>query len=260
MTTDSRTAKTWALTLVASVALAGTTFCAVAAPRAKTADERAVMATLKKRYPATAFTDVSKSPVKGLYEVVMGTNVAYVDKSGRHFLFGHLFDMQTQTDLTALRNAGGNGQSPAVSTEPAADGPAKTVKLAELPLNDALKRVNGTGERTLVVFSDPLCPYCQRLEADLPELADTTVYTFLIPILGPNSRKASETLWAQTHPERAAELEVLDRNLALAGRLGINATPALIRADGLVTAGAMPPAELTRWLDAATKTAQLTAP
>ncbi|EXI72126.1 MAG: hypothetical protein AW10_04263 [Candidatus Accumulibacter appositus] len=30
----------------------------------------------------------------------MGQNVAYTDASGRYFVFGHLFDMQTQRDLT----------------------------------------------------------------------------------------------------------------------------------------------------------------
>ena len=44
-----------------------------------------------------------RRPVPGLSEVVMGTNVAYVDESGRYFLFGRLFDMQDQRDLTAER-------------------------------------------------------------------------------------------------------------------------------------------------------------
>jgi protein-disulfide isomerase len=35
----------------------------------------------------------------------MGQNVAYVGGDGRHFLFGHLFDMRTQQDLTAAKLA-----------------------------------------------------------------------------------------------------------------------------------------------------------
>ena len=60
-------------------------------------------APLKRLYPGTAFDAVAASPVPGLSEVVMGTNVAYVDPSGRYFLFGRLFDMQHQRDLTAER-------------------------------------------------------------------------------------------------------------------------------------------------------------
>jgi thiol:disulfide interchange protein DsbC len=215
-----------------------------------------VMARLKKQYPATQFSHVHKTPIKGLYEVQMGANIAYVDGNGRHFLFGHLFDMQTQSDLTAKRQAGGGDTAPTLQVDRVKESP-KAIKLAELPLRDAIKRVNGTGARTLVVFSDPMCPYCKRLDAELPALADTTVYTFLLPMLGPQSRKAAEAVWAEAVPERAKELEVLDRNVALASRYAIHGTPTLIRADGVVTAGAMPAEQIAAWLDAATvKTAQ----
>jgi thiol:disulfide interchange protein DsbC len=218
-------------------------------------DELALLARLKKQYPSTTFTGIAKTPVKGLYEVQMGPNIAYVDAIGRHFLFGHLFDMQTQSDLTAKRQNGEN-PSPTLRSERVNEGP-KPIRLAELPLADAIKRVNGTGARTLVVFSDPMCPYCKRLDAELPALADTTVYTFLIPILGAGSRKAAEAAWAEAMPERARELDVLDRNLALASRYGIQGTPTLIRgSDGAATAGAMPAEQIAAWLDATGKTAQ----
>ena len=63
--------------------------------------ETAVMATLKQKYPSTVIKSVSSTNLPGVYEVMMGKNVAYVEESGRYFLFGHMFDMQTQTDLTA---------------------------------------------------------------------------------------------------------------------------------------------------------------
>ena len=63
------------------------------------------MQKLKGLYPATRFTSVTGTPIDGVYEVVMGQNVAYVGGDGRHFLFGHLFDMRTQQDLTAAKLA-----------------------------------------------------------------------------------------------------------------------------------------------------------
>jgi hypothetical protein len=34
---------------------------------------------------------------------MIGRNPAYTDATGRYFVFGHLFDLQTQRDLTAER-------------------------------------------------------------------------------------------------------------------------------------------------------------
>src|SRR4051812_21213860 len=58
---------------------------------------------LKSLYPRTQFTDVAASELPGIFEVVLGRNVAYTDTDGRYFLFGHLFDMSAQLDLTAQR-------------------------------------------------------------------------------------------------------------------------------------------------------------
>ena len=36
-------------------------------------------------YPATQWTAVTRTPIAGVYEAVMGGNVAYVGSDGRHF-------------------------------------------------------------------------------------------------------------------------------------------------------------------------------
>ena len=106
-----------------------------------------LLATLKERYPATAFTRVQNTPVPGLYEVVFGNTIAYAADDGRHFLFGRLFDLQTQRDLTTANAP--------PTTRPSA---APPVAFAALPLADAIKTVRGEGRRVLAVFSDPDCP------------------------------------------------------------------------------------------------------
>ena len=37
-----------------------------------------------------------------IYEVTMGDNIAYVQENGRYFIFGALYDMQEQKDLTEM--------------------------------------------------------------------------------------------------------------------------------------------------------------
>jgi len=117
----------------------------------------AMLQKLKGLYPATRFTSVTGTPIDGVYEVVMGQNVAYVGGDGRHFLFGHLFDMRTQQDLTAAK----------FTQSEETPGEARQVNFATLPLQDAVKVVKGDGSRLLAVFSDPRCPYCKALDEEL---------------------------------------------------------------------------------------------
>jgi thiol:disulfide interchange protein DsbC len=80
-----------ALAIASTVALAG----------APDPGATALLQKLKELYPATRFTSVTGTPIDGVYEVVMGQNVAYVGGDGRHLLVGLLVDMRTQQDLTA---------------------------------------------------------------------------------------------------------------------------------------------------------------
>jgi thiol:disulfide interchange protein DsbC len=140
----------------------------------------AIAERLQSLYPATRFGEVNTTPWPGVFEVIMGANLAYVDESGQYFLFGHLFDMKAQRDLTAERKD------------------AQTrVDFAALPLTDAVKDVRGNGARTLAIFSDPDCPYCLKLETEIKSLTDVTIYTFLMPIasLHPGARSKAIAVW-----------------------------------------------------------------
>ena len=165
-----------ALTIVSTLAVAG----------APDPGATALLQKLKELYPATRFTNVTGTPIDGVYEVVMGQNIAYVGGDGRHFLFGHLYDMRTQQDLTAAEH----GQRDDVSAE------TRQVNFATLPLSDAVKTVKGDGSRVLAVLSDPRCPYCKALDEELAKLNNVTVYTFLLPWLSPESRPAAAAIWA----------------------------------------------------------------
>jgi thiol:disulfide interchange protein DsbC len=219
-----------------------------------TPDLAAFQSRLKALYPSSKFDSIGVAPVSGLYEVVINKKVAYVDSSGKYFLFGHLYDMATQSDLTSRRID-----------------ELSAIDFASLPLLDAIKTVRGTGERKLAVFSDPDCPHCKALEKSLIGLNNVTIYTFIFPIaaLHPQAKAKAIAVWCAKDKHAAWDNLMLrnaapafgqcdhpvDRNIALAQRLGVNGTPTLFSGDGRMQAGAMPIERLETWLTPVAKTA-----
>lgn len=208
----------------------------------------ALVSRIQKLYPATSFKEVRTTPVAGVYQVVMGRNVAYVDETGRYFLFGHMWDMQAQKDL-----------SEQVAQESA------RIDFEKLPLEDAIKTVKGNGRRKIAVFSDPDCPYCKQIEKTLSQLNDITIYTFLFPIDGlhPAARAKANAVWCAKDrvkawnalmvdglvPKDTCPQTPIESNQKLAQSLGINGTPSLVFASGQMVPGALKAEQIEALLD-----------
>lgn len=207
-----------------------------------------VRTALQERNPGTRIDSVQFGPIDGLYEVVMGKNVAYMDASGRYALFGNIWDMQARRDLTADRKA-----------------LLDRVDVATLEQAWAVRHVKGKGSRTVYVFADPQCGYCRQLEQTLVGMDDLTVVTFVLPILGPESRRLVNAIACAADPAASWSAWMLKGTLpapgsascdlgpaqsveTLAKGLGISGTPTLVAADGRKKAGAMSAAQLAAWL------------
>ena len=245
-----------AIALPSAAQSANTTGTAAPTATATAADtERTLANRLQALYPSTRFGAVNPTPWPGVFEVVMGANLAYVDQSGQYFLFGHFYDMKAQRDLTAERK----------------DSIAR-IDFDTLPLADAMKDVRGNGARVLAIFSDPDCPYCQKLEADIRELTNVTIYTFLMPLvsLHPAAHRKAVSVWCAKdriatwqatmwRGEAVAQADCphpVDRNVALGERLGINGTPTLIALDGRMLPGAASKEQIEAWLQRSAVSAQ----
>jgi len=222
------------------------------------ADEAAIRKNLPERLPNfPAIDEVSKTPIPGIYEVRLGSEVIYADESGNHIIQGTLIDTRTRTNITEAR----------VNKLSAID-------FAQLPLKDAIVWKNGTGARKMAVFADPNCGYCKRFEADLQKVKNVTVYTFLLPVLGGDSPQKSENIWCAKDQAKAwlgwmlenrlplknmgACSTPMERNLAFAQKYRINGTPAIIFADGTRIPGAINAEQLEKQLLASAKPATAT--
>lgn len=207
----------------------------------------ALAGTLAHLYPKTHFTSVKPSPVDHLFEVTMGRTLAYVDPTGRHFFFGHVYDMQANRDLTADLIADLN-----------------RVDTASLPVADAIVTIKGDGSRIVNVLSDPGCHFCQQFEKTLAGMTNVRIQTWLVP-LQPGSDEWAQKIWcapdkakawhdwmlSHAEPKQPApkcDASALQRNVELMQRLQTAGTPTIISDGGRVHSGAMDADELATWL------------
>ncbi len=218
------------------------------------AQEAAIRKAITERLPnLPPIDEVSKTPVPGLWEVRYGgTEIFYSDDKGDFIIVnGSLVDTKTRIDLTEARVE----KLLAISWD-------------KLPLKDAISIKQGNGKRKLAVFGDPNCGFCKRFEKDLASLKDVTIYTFVIPILGPDSSAKSRDLWCAKDPAKSwrawmidgtaaakaasnCDTAAIDRNMALARTHRINGTPAVVFEDGSRKSGALPLATVESLLVAA---------
>ncbi|MFZ5528135.1 MAG: DsbC family protein [Pseudomonadota bacterium] len=196
--------------------------------------------------------ELRPAPLAGLIEVRAGEHLFYTDAKGDYLIDGNLIETQSRRNLTQERLDDIN-----------------RVDFATLPLKDAVVWKNGNGQRKLVVFADPNCGYCKHLEKSLQDVKDVTVYTFVIPILGDDSKAKTENIWCMKDRTQAWRNWMLDgqappkafgmcasptqRNLALAQRLRVNGTPAMFFEDGSRLASAAPASVVEQRLAKASK-------
>lgn len=190
-------------------------------------------------------TQVNKSPLNGLYEVVTGDHIFYADENGQYLIDGSLFDLKSRRNITEARSR-----------------QLFAVDFGKLPLELAIKRVKGNGSRKLAYFSDPNCGFCKKLEHELRNVNDVTLYLFLYPIFEGSAEKV-QAIWCSKDKVKAWDSLMLNgvqpaagkcdvptaKVLELGHKLKVNGTPALVFANGMVNPGYMPAAELDKALD-----------
>lgn len=202
------------------------------------AQEALIRKALARRLPQMGQIDeVRRTPMAGLYELRVGTDLYYSDARGNYVIQGELFDTRARRNLTEDRIH-----------------KLTAVRFSELPLQDALTIVRGDGRRKLAVFEDPNCGYCKRFERDMLQVGNVTVYLFLYPLLSPDSVEKSRNIWCakdqvgawqdlmvRDKPVAAASCDTaaLQRNLAFGRKHKITGTPTLIFANGTRIPGAI---------------------
>ena len=212
------------------------------------AQENIIRKNLPERLPnLPAIDEVSKTPMPGLFEVRIGSDVFYTDAQANFIVQGSLFDVRQRRNLTEERVE-----------------KLSAIPFDQLPLKNAFTQVHGNGKRKLVVFADPNCGYCKRFEKDLQNLHDVTIYHLLYPILGEDSKAKSRHIWCAKDRVKAwndwmlrgvtpagaqCDTTAIDANVEFGKKHRISGTPTLILTDGSRIAGAVPASQVDKMLN-----------
>lgn len=276
---------------VLALAALGTVFGYAAAPAyaGEYVDQKTAIQGVQKalltRLPRTKVNKVDCSILPGICEVQAGTNIFYVDLTGRYLLVGRLYDLETKQDLTASSLLAVNPDrilSGAPSANESAEDQAgfaarrtpqqqsgtvaaatnEKVALTGLPSSGGM--VWGSGTQTVTIFSDFHCGYCRLLHQALKELG-VRVVERPISILGtrsisdavicsPDKSAAIEKAYAQEPvTSKPCDTSGLDANEKFAREHGFDGTPVIVRSDGAVLRGYRPKEFLAAWLKEAAK-------
>ena len=188
---------------------------------------------LNRHYPNIHVSNIQATEMTGLYSANLDNQIIYLDENAQHMFIGSMVRLKDQKNLTKDLVLKQN-----------------SIDWKQLPLKDAIKTVKGNGKQQLAIFSDPNCPYCKKLEAELDKLNDVTIYTLIYPLKS-QSITVSKQVWCDPNqayawknllqknvqPKERSCANPIERNLELGKKLGIEGTPTLIFGNGLKMVG-----------------------
>jgi len=215
------------------------------------ADESDVRKALTKIIPGQTPDVIAETPYKGLYEVVVGSDIFYLSADGRYLIQGDMIDLNTEVNMTEGRRSKGRLDQMA-AVDPAS-------KLRYTPAEGKVAHV-------IDVFTDVDCTYCRKLHGQMAEYNDNGIEIryLAFPRAGIGSRSYDKIVSVWCAEDQRAEMTLakngqkpqqkncenpVQEHMALARKIGINGTPALVLEDGTLLPGYIPPVQLKKILD-----------
>jgi thiol:disulfide interchange protein DsbC len=218
----------------------------VAPSPATAADPRAAIAAA---FPDVRPDQIAPSPIPGLYEVRIGSQLAYVSADGRYLLQGEIIDLTTDKNLT-------EGRRNALRRDVLA-GVSESEMIVFAPANPT---------STVTVFTDVDCGYCRKLHKQIAayNAKGIKVRYMYFPRSGPGTASWTTAEQVACSKDRQAALtraklgEVLTnkpcqpnpvaRDYKMGREFGVQGTPAIILESGELIGGYLDPAELAQYI------------
>ncbi|SDN50385.1 DsbC family protein [Vreelandella arcis] len=210
--------------------------------------------TLRVNGQAMPVDDVRETPMEGIYYVRLDNGETfYSNADGSHFLVGDLYE---------------NADSGLVNLTEQSRNQERADAIAAIPESDrVIFRGEETPKATIVVFTDPSCPYCAKLHETVPELNErgVAVHYLAFPRSGMNADagRTLQRVWCADNPSEAMSRAKRGETLPSSGNcdnpvaeqyelgrtLGVQGTPAIILPNGRMVPGFVPPDRMMQMLE-----------
>ena len=208
----------------------------------------AIRARMAKLFPDDAVTSVTKGPVPGLYEVMLGASLFYMTGDGRYVMRGDLIDLQEKINISDQKRAQARGQA-----------------FAALDHKQLIEFLPNSGKilETLYVYTDIDCGYCRKMHLEVPKLNDAGIAVNYLAfprsgLKGESFDKAT-AVWCSHNRQEALTAAKAGKKVvapkcdspvaaqfSLGQTMGVSGTPAVYTADGTAVGGYVPASELIK--------------
>jgi len=213
----------------------------LAAGRGECANNNTLTEEIRRVLPQIKIKYLDYNPDLKMYEILMENSdtLVYVTQDFRYSFVGTVIDIQGRRNLTEERLTGW-----------------KRVDLSGLNFKNGFQITKGG--RRVALLVDPNCPYCKKLIGEIKQVPDLSVYVFLYPILGPESRQKSSAIWDAKDKEKAllgsetgevkGGADPIEENLAFGRQNRITSVPTMILQDGRMLKGFMSASQIESYL------------
>lgn len=220
----------------------------VIGPLAQSADQNP-RAAITAKFPEIKPEQIVETPIPGLYEVRVGSKIAYISANAKYLVQGEIINLDTDQNLTESRRES-----------------VRRDVLAGLKESDMVVFSPPNPTSTITVFTDVDCAYCRKLHKQIADYntRGIKVRYLYFPRSGPGTDSWIKAEQVACSPDRKAALTQAKLGLTLKGKpcannpvardynigreFGLQGTPAIVLESGELIGGYLSPAELSQYI------------
>ena len=212
-------------------------------------DFDAVEAKLRGLVPNAKTIAVSETPITGVLQVQINSDIVYVTSDGKYLLQGQIMDIDSRSNLTDQAKSG-----------------IRLGLLTGLNEDEQITFAPVEPEHSVLVFTDIDCGYCRKLHNEMAEYNEQgiAIHYLAFPRAGIGSASFDKfvSVWCADDQKEALTLakngsdpepqkcpNPIAEQYDLGREVGVTGTPALVTTDCTLIPGYMPPAQLRARLD-----------